>query len=197
MYLILAACQPRGRDAVLTSIWWEDLCQSHVCVLITQLSGIWLLHLTVMGLTWEHCFFFCFFFFFLMSFNSQTMLWAIITSLRNMSSSCLSDGLALMLHTDCTVNESVYHTSVADLFQLMELFGHKLLFWPYWAAVLLLVSERLHHTTSFFQLTMNLFFLTQHPPPNLFHAFLKSEFFFLFAGKKKFFFSFFLNFFSF
>ena len=66
-----------------------------------------------------------------------------------MSSSCLSDGLALMLHADCTVNESVYHTSVADLFQLMELFGHKLLFWPCWAAVLLLVSERLHHTTAF------------------------------------------------
>ena len=114
-----------------------------------------------------------------------------------MSSSCLSDGLALMLHTDCTVNESVYHTSVADLFQLMELFGHKLLFWPYWAAVLLLVSERLHHTTSFFLLTMNLFFLTQHPPPNLFHAFLKSDFFFFLLEKKSFFFSFFLNFFLF
>lgn len=36
------------------------------------------------------------------------------------STSCLTETPALLLHADCTVNESVDHTSVADLFQLME-----------------------------------------------------------------------------
>lgn len=80
-----------------------------------------------------------------------------LTLLRNISSSYLTDMPALMLHTDCTVNESVRHTNVSDLFQLMELCGHKLLFWPCQVAAVHLVSQRLFITPQPVQVTMNLF----------------------------------------
>lgn len=95
--------------------------------------------------------------------------------LRNISPSCLTDAPALLQHTDCTVNESV-----ADLFQLMELLGHKLLFWPCQAVVVLLVSQRHFITPQPGHRTVNLLALSSHSTL----TFLMHFFFFVFFWLK-------------
>lgn len=167
---------------MLTSLRWEDSCQSHVCMLITHLLGLWLSHLTEMVLTWEHCF----------VFNVFQLTDHPLSSSHPWETWALHVWV-MGLRWCCTLIIQLMRVCITSVWQICFSWWNCLVtnccFGPAGLLFCTLLAKDFI-IPQLFQLTMNLFFLTQHPPPNLFHAFLNQIFFFFLLEKKVFFYFF-------